>query len=301
MFILLYPAHLTFTGILTLGQFITVITLALPMTGIVAGIAQGFAAMQASKAALQRIRAIWNAPMGKITMDQSDHLKRKVKESLHVLEMEKVSFGYNDEVNVLQDIDLALVKGQTYLLTGGNGSGKTTLTRLLKGLYIPSKGTLRIQIKEGKSLYEGLRRAIAVAEQDPVPFAGTLYENIALGNQEKSIQEVADWFESLSMAKVFPKDVRGDDVDVSLFSGGQKKCLSIARAMVHGGEVLLLDEPTANVDTNTKKAIIQDIVRYQKESGATLFMITHDGDIIKQFPNARRWVMEDIKEGQYAR
>lgn len=194
------------------------------------------------------------------------------------VEFDHVWFAYNDEEWVLRDISFTAQAGQTVAFVGATGAGKTSIINLLSRFYEINKGTIRI---DGHDLREfdlkHLRRHIGVVLQDVFLFAGTIKDNITLGNRditEAQIWEAADlvgarrFIERLPGALQYEVMERGATLSV-----GQRQLISFVRAMVYQPRIIILDEATSSVDSETEELIQQAIEKLMQ--GRTSLVIAH--------------------------
>ena len=211
-----------------------------------------------------------------------------------------VTFGYDPDAPVIHDLSFTADSGKTIAIVGPTGAGKTTLVNLLMRFYDPQSGEITIDGKEIRTVTrKSLRAAFSMVLQDTWLFEGTVFENIAYGKEDASIDEVrsaaekahiSDYIESLPDGY----DTRITDGGVNL-SKGQKQLMTIARAMLSPAKMLILDEATSNVDTRTELVIRDAMLRLM--SGKTCFVIAHrlstirnadlilvvrDGDIVER-------------------
>ncbi|NLA74036.1 MAG: ABC transporter ATP-binding protein [Deltaproteobacteria bacterium] len=194
--------------------------------------------------------------------------------------LEKISFSYPAGKKVLNDLDLSLKKGERIGLIGPNGSGKTTLFRLIMGLLKPDKGRLIIFGKEmtDKKSFFPVRQRIGLLFQDPDDqlFSPTVLDDVAFGplNQGKDIQEAKE----ISRGVLSDLGISGFEERITYkLSGGEKKLVSLATVLAMKPEVLLLDEPTAGIDTDTTRKIIHVL----ESIDVSAIIISHDIDFIK--------------------
>jgi ATP-binding cassette subfamily B protein len=191
---------------------------------------------------------------------------------------EKVWFAYNDEEYVLRDISFEVKAGQTIAFVGATGAGKTSIINLLSRFYEINKGTIRV---DGHDLREfdlkELRKHIGVVLQDVFLFAGTIADNITLGNKditEAQIWEAADlvgarrFIERLPGGLQYPVMERGATLSV-----GQRQLISFVRAMVYQPRIIILDEATSSVDSETEELIQEAIDKLME--GRTSLVIAH--------------------------
>jgi ATP-binding cassette subfamily B protein len=194
------------------------------------------------------------------------------------IEFDHVWFAYNNEDWVLQDVTFRINPGETIAVVGHTGAGKTTITNLLLRFYDVQKGSIRIggiDIREFD--IEELRRQFGIVLQDPYLFTGTIADNIRLGTENISDEDleaatqkvnVRDFIESLPDGFAQPVRERGNG-----FSTGQKQLISFARALAHNPRILILDEATSSVDTDTEIRVREALGRLVE--GRTSVIIAH--------------------------
>lgn len=195
---------------------------------------------------------------------------------------------------VLDGIGLSLERGQGYVLSGDNGSGKTTLLRVLAGLEPADAGVLRFRGEETRlPRYPDAWRMRAVyVHQHPYLFHTSVAANIAYGLKARGdararwlpqVQEAIDWAGVREVAAVPPHKL----------SGGEKQRVALARAKVLAPELLLLDEPTANLDVDGRRRTLDLLARLFGE-GACVLIACHDRELI-ELPGVRRFHLEGGK------
>jgi ATP-binding cassette subfamily B protein len=191
---------------------------------------------------------------------------------------EGVTFGYDSERPVLEDVDLEIEPGQNVALIGHTGSGKTTLTALVPRFYDVSAGRLTIDGVDVRDVsLTSLRRAIAVISQDPFLFSTTVRENIAFGAPDASDEEI-EHAARLAQAHEFIDELpqRYDTVigerGITL-SGGQRQRIAVARAIVTNPRILILDDATASVDATTEARIRLGLREAMR--GRTTLIVAH--------------------------
>jgi ATP-binding cassette subfamily B protein len=179
---------------------------------------------------------------------------------------------------VLEDINVYAAQGEKIALIGESGSGKTTLAKLLLKLYAPEQGGISIggiNIRDINT--ETLRERIAYVPQETFLFSGSIIENLTLGLDEVSAEEITD-ASKMAQAHEFINelplryDTRLDENGANL-SGGQRQRLAIARAILKKPDILILDEATSNLDSITEQALEKTISEYC--GGITTFIIAH--------------------------
>ena len=179
---------------------------------------------------------------------------------------------------VLHDLNLKAQPGQTFAIVGHTGAGKTTLINLLMRFYDVDRGQILVDgLDVRKVTRASLRRAYAMVLQDTWVFGGTVFENIAYGKEGATLDEVVAAAKAARIHSYIMRLPKGYDTVISEDGGniskGQKQLLTIARAMLYDTRMLILDEATSNVDTNTEQKVqraMQDLMK-----GKTSFVIAH--------------------------
>jgi ATP-binding cassette, subfamily B, bacterial len=191
---------------------------------------------------------------------------------------ENVSFGYDKARRVLENFDLHVQPGEMIGLVGHSGAGKTTVINLISRFYDPVEGSIRIDGVDLKRIkLHDLRRQLGIVLQEPYLFPGTVSENIAYANPDATREEIIRAAKAANAHDFIMRFPDGYDTHVGergvKLSGGERQRLSIARAVLHNPRILILDEATASVDTETEKQIQEAIQRLI--SGRTTFAIAH--------------------------
>ena len=202
----------------------------------------------------------------------------------HVV-FDNVSFCYSDGSRALSDIHLEVKPGELIAVMGGTGSGKSSLINLLPRFYDVTEGTILIEGVDIRNYkLESLRRNIGIVSQEPFLFGDTIYENIAYGVIGATIEEV---MEAAKAANVHEFIVSlPDGYDTSLgergvnLSGGQKQRVAIARALLMNPPILILDDATSSVDTETESLIQSALASLTKSR--TTFVIAQRVSTVKQ-------------------
>lgn len=194
------------------------------------------------------------------------------------IEVDRVSFGYEPNKLILKQVSMRAQPGQMVGIVGHSGAGKSTLVNLVSRLYDVSGGAIRIDGIDVKELTTAtLRRQIGIVSQDVYVFSGSIAENIAYANPECSLEELIRAARIAKAHDFIEKLPDGYDTRVGSggynLSGGEKQRLSIARAVLHNPKVLILDEATASLDTETELHIQQALDALVK--GRTTIAIAH--------------------------
>ena len=194
------------------------------------------------------------------------------------VQAEHVNFGYVPGTCVLHDLSLEAKPGQTIAIVGPTGAGKTTIINLLMRFYDPDDGRILLDgCEQREYTMESLRRAYAMVLQDTWLFNGSIYDNIAYGKENAAIDEVVEAAKAARIHNYIMRLPNGYNTviteDGGNISKGQKQLLTIARAMLYDNNMLILDEATSNVDTNTERQV-QKAIRSLMQ-GKTSFVIAH--------------------------
>ena len=190
-----------------------------------------------------------------------------------------VSFNYSDDPTpVLQDIQLDIQPGETVALVGETGAGKSTLVKLISRFHDPVQGSLRIDGYDLRRVTQAsLRRQMGIVLQDPFLFNGTVAENIRFGRLEASDEEVEAAARAVGAHDFITRLRDGYNTPVEegglMLSVGQRQLISFARALLADPRILILDEATSSVDTQTERLIQEALAHLLK--GRTSFVIAH--------------------------
>jgi subfamily B ATP-binding cassette protein MsbA len=194
------------------------------------------------------------------------------------IEFEHVAFGYDPAAPILTDVSFKIKPGQFVGIVGPTGSGKSTVVSLIPRFYDLQAGAIRIDGKSvGDYKLKALRDQIGYVLQETVLFRGTILENIAFGRPNATREEIIEAARLANADEFISRMPQGYDTMVgergSTLSGGQRQRLGIARVMVRNSPILLLDEPTAALDSESEKLVIEALERLMK--GRTVITIAH--------------------------
>ncbi|TDL98218.1 ABC transporter ATP-binding protein [Macrococcus brunensis] len=197
---------------------------------------------------------------------------------------EDVSFAYKEEEYVLKDINIHARRGETVALVGHTGSGKSSIMNLLFRFYDPTMGRILMDGVDSKSVTKtSLREHMGIVLQDPYLYSGTILSNITLGDERISRARAVAALEAVGGSRVLDTLDNGIDSPVvekgNTLSSGQRQLISFARALAFDPAILILDEATASIDSETE-SVIQQAMDVLKE-GRTTFIIAHRLSTIK--------------------
>ena len=196
-----------------------------------------------------------------------------------VVDFNNVGFHYSDDPTpVLEQIDLHVQPGQTIALVGETGAGKSTLVKLVSRFYDPTEGTILIDGVDIRAVTQNsLRRQMGIVLQDPFLFSGTIKENIGYGALDAEESAIIDAAKAVGAHDFILGLEKGYETLVgeggAILSGGQRQLISFARALLADPRVLILDEATSSVDTQTERIIQSALERLLKDR--TSFVIAH--------------------------
>jgi ATP-binding cassette subfamily B protein len=209
-----------------------------------------------------------------------------------------VHFGYEKAREIVHGIDLEVKPGEIIGLVGHSGAGKSTIINLLLRFYDPTRGSIQVDgIDLRKIKLEDYRKQCGVVLQESYLFPGSIRENIAYGRPDASMREIMEAAQAANAHHFIVNFPDGYDTFVGerghRLSGGERQRIAIARAILHNPKILILDEATASVDTETERQIQEGIERLVE--GRTVFAIAHRLSTLR---NADRLIV--MNEGQIA-
>lgn len=201
------------------------------------------------------------------------------------IEFENVTFSYDEKRTALNGVCLEIKAGQTAALVGHTGSGKTTIANLISRFYDPSGGSVKIDGYDLKDVsLSSLRKQISVVLQDTFIFSGTIYDNIRFGRPDATDEEVVEAAKAVGAHGFIAKLSKGYETEVeergNILSVGERQLLSFARALLADPRILILDEATASIDTETEVKIQQALKTLLK--GRTAIIIAHRLSTIRE-------------------
>jgi ATP-binding cassette, subfamily B, bacterial HlyB/CyaB len=242
----------------------------------------------------QRLTVLWNQLQEVVISverindvleaEPEENLEQKPRQALPMLlgdiRFDHLIFRYHpdSDINVLENLSFHIKPGQMAALIGRSGSGKTTISKLVLGLYPPTEGRVLIdgQDMTGLSL-QSLRQQVGVVDQDTFLFGSTIRENISLGHPEASLEEVMEASLMAGADEFIKKLPMGYETQIGegggLLSGGQRQRIAIARALLGNPRLLILDEATSHLDTESERIIQNNLTKILR--GRTSLVIAH--------------------------
>lgn len=269
-----FGSHLITSGTISSGNFVSFITALIMLYTPVKGLGNNVKGMQTSMLALERV--VKNLDMPLYIIDKKD--AKSFNNLNRCIEFKDVSFEYTKDKPVLKHINLTVNKGETLALVGNSGGGKSTIVNLIPRFYKIKKGAILIDgVNVADYKIESLRNNISIVLQDNFLFAGTIKENILMGNPTANDEELFKSIKNACLDEFISSLEDGIDTYIGergvLLSGGQKQRIAIARAFIKNAPIVILDEATSALD-NQSEAIVQEAINNLMRD-KTVFVIAH--------------------------
>jgi ABC-type multidrug transport system fused ATPase/permease subunit len=277
-FVMWFGAGMIQSGELTIGALTMFVIFSMFVGGTFAGFADMFSQLQKTLGATQSVREILRTEgepvdLKPIVVEPQYHLNGKVR-------FENVAFSYpgRKDVPVLKDLTLTAFNGEQIAIVGPSGAGKSTLASLLLHFYEPDKGTLYFDERPAREFpLSQLRRQMAFVPQDVVLFGGSIKENIAYGKPDATEAEIiaaAKNANAHNFVTAFPEKYETIVGERGIkLSGGQRQRIAIARAILKDPAILILDEATSSLDSESEQLVQEALENLMK--GRTSFVIAH--------------------------
>ena len=267
-------AALILAGTMTIGSLTVFLAYLAKFFKPVQDLAKMTNAVAATNVGLERIRSILD--IGVSIAERPD--AREPQPFKGAITFEHVAFSYKPEAPVLADVTFSIAPGQFVGLVGVTGSGKSTVVSLIPRFYDPTAGRILIDGADLRAFtLEGIRRQIGFVLQDTVLFRGTVRENIAYGRPDATEEQIIGAARLANADEFIVRMARGYDTMIGergiTLSGGQRQRIGIARALIRNAPILIMDEPTAALDTESEKLVMEGLDRLMK--GRTVVTITH--------------------------
>ncbi len=257
---------------ISVGEFVSFITAMLLIMQPVKRLTNINAALQRGIAAAQNIFSLLDEPL------EIDRGQKQLTRALGTIRFDNVSFGYG-KTTVLKNIDLTIQAGETIALVGRSGSGKSTLADLILRFYEPTQGVISLDGTDIRHFsLADLRSQIAIVGQEVMLFNDTLANNIALGKRQQTepsdIEAAALSAHASEFIQAMPDGLQTRVGDRGiLLSGGQRQRIAIARAILKDAPILILDEATSSLDSESER-YVQDAIQTLRQ-GRTCLIIAH--------------------------
>ena len=278
--VIVVGVYLISDGALSMGGLIACMMLSTRAVSPFAKLGSLLAQFQNAEVAMKSLDALFATPSE--YKDEKAFISRDSFQGS--FEFKNVSFEYPSAgINSLNQTSFKLKAGEHIAVLGRVGSGKSTIAKLALGLFEATDGEIRVDGVDIRQLDpREYRGAVGYIPQDVTLFTGSLRDNIALARPSvtdaqliKAVERagIADWVNRHPLGFDMPISERGDSV-----SGGQRKCIAVARALVTEPSILIMDEPTGGTDQSTERAIIENLKTYIE--GRTLIVVTHRNSLL---------------------
>ena len=272
--VILFVGSIKESQTMTLGHFMGFMAAAMLMFQPLRTLATLHTALAEGAAAASRVFGI---------IDRESELKEQPDaQNLNVdkgdIVFENVSFAYDEDNPVLKNLSLKVPAGKTVALVGPSGAGKSTVLNLTLRFFEPASGRVFIDDQDISSVrFDSLREAIALVTQDPVLFDDSIRANISYGNPDASDEEIEAAAKAAAAHDFIMSLPKGYDTSVqeagNALSGGERQRIAIARALLKDSPILLLDEPTSSLDSQSETKVQEALSRLME--GRTVLMIAH--------------------------
>ncbi len=262
---------------LTLGDLMMFLVYLTMLLGPIATLAGSAVQFQNNLAGLDRILDLLATP--KELADRPGAIRLSRKQAKGEIRFESVSFRYPDnEQWILRDINLHAQAGQTIAIVGRSGAGKTTLCNLVARFFDPEMGRILVDGIDLRDVQlHSYRQLLGVVEQDVFLFDGSIADNIAYGRRGASVEQVIQAAKAAAADEFISKSPKGYDTLIGergfKLSGGQRQRLAIARALLADPKILILDEATSNLDSESERLIQSSLALLLEQR--TAFVIAH--------------------------
>jgi HlyB family type I secretion system ABC transporter len=227
--------------------------------------------------AVERIEDVIDSP---VEEDSQDGSRQYLPPLVGHIQFENVTFRYQaqNEVNTLENLSFEVLPGQTVALVGRSGSGKTTISKMALGFYAPLEGRVLIDGYDISSLsLQSLRSQVGVVDQDTFLFGGTIRENISLGCGDANFAAIVQAAKQAGAHEFIQELPMGYKTQIGegggMLSGGQRQRIAIARALLGNSRLLILDEATSNLDTESERIIQNNLNTITRDR--TTLVIAH--------------------------
>ncbi len=277
-FVVWMGARMIQSGELSIGLLTMFIIFSVFVGGTFAGFADMFSQLQKTLGATHSIREILRSEGEEVSMD-SEPVKKEFELKGNV-RFENVAFSYpsRKDVAVLKNVTLDAKHGEQIALVGPSGAGKSTIASMLLRFYEPDSGKLFFDEREAKTFPLGqLRKQMAYVPQDVILFGGSISENIAYGKPDATENEIRDAAEKANAHEFINRFPEGYKTIVGergiKLSGGQRQRIAIARAILKNPSILILDEATSSLDSESEQLVQEALENLMKDR--TSFVIAH--------------------------
>lgn len=269
----LYGGLKAVAGVLSIGDIVAFLLylsmLNFPLIGL------GFFVLDYQRASVSAARIFDVLDKEPEVKDQTEAIDLKNVEGY--VKFENVTFGYDHNKPIIMDVSFEVKPGERVAIVGPTGSGKSTLIKLIPRFYDPTSGRILIDGVDIRSVkIKSLRKNVGIVHQDVLLFAGTIKDNITYGKLDASMNEVIEAAKAAGIHDFITSLPKGYDTNVAergvTLSGGQRQRIAIARTLILNPKILILDDPTSNLDAETESMVVEALKKLIE--GRTVFIVT---------------------------
>jgi ABC-type multidrug transport system fused ATPase/permease subunit len=292
LLILIFGGPMVISGLLTIGTFTAFISYASTFFSPISQISQLWTSYKSALPAFDRMKKIFE-------LEQDHNGNEELVVVNGEVEFKDVWFSYDNNRYILQKFNAKFKKGLNYIV-GDNGSGKSTVLKLLCYLYPPNEGTIKIDGKDVSNVNRAdLIRSISMIFPDPYLFDDSIYENIQIGNLSASKDEIIQAAKLVNIHKFIENLPNGYETQIGesgiTLSSGEKQKIALARAILKNSPIILLDEVTKSIDSESRESINKAINNLKKEK--TIIIVTHNFNEIEHDSNIV-YLQQELNESQ---
>jgi ABC-type multidrug transport system fused ATPase/permease subunit len=293
-FVMWYGANMIQAGQLTIGSLTMFVIFSMFVGGTFAGFADMFSQLQKTLGATQSVREILRAEGESVSLTENVQVEKQYELKGQV-SLTNIAFSYpsREDVQVLKDVSLHANNGEQIAIVGPSGAGKSTIASLLLKFYEPNKGKIQFDGRDAAEFpLTQLRKQMAFVPQDVILFGGSIKENIAYGKPDatdEEIMEAAKKANAHEFVSRFPEQYETIVGERGIkLSGGQRQRIAIARAILKDPAILILDEATSSLDSESEQLVQEALENLMQNR--TSFVIAHRLSTIR---NANKIVVID--------
>jgi ABC transporter fused permease/ATP-binding protein len=276
--------RLAIDGSITIGELVSFVLYSVFVGASIGGIAELYAQIQRAIGGIERLMDILDEEAEPLQLKSGNVSATKLKGQLA---FEDVRFAYptRKDIEVLKGVSFSASAGETVAIVGPSGAGKTTLSALILRFYDHDSGRILVDNRPISDFdLTELRSQMAIVPQDIILFGGTIRENIAYGNTNASFEEIQNAAKQANAAQFIESFPEGYDTLVGergiQLSGGQRQRIAIARAVLKDPVILILDEATSSLDSESERLVQEALDKLMK--GRTSFVVAHRFSTIKK-------------------
>ena len=272
--------HLIRDGAITQGALVATVLLSSRVMAPLAQVAGLLVRWEQTKMAMNALHQIMKSPLERPVGKKLVH-----KPFLEgAVEFKEVNFTYpGQEIRAVENVSLSIKPGEKVAIIGRVGSGKSSLIKLVQNLYQPSEGYVRVDDLDVRQIeLADLRRQVGYVPQDTMLFHGSIRDNLVQGAPYATDEQVMAAINLAGLAETVKRAPKGLDQDVgehgSRLSGGQRQMIVIARALVLDPPILIMDEPTSNLDNQAERMFLERMKDWSRDR--TLLLVTHKPNLL---------------------